>query len=174
MAPRVRIISPDGAFADTLGQRLHGWGVSVAVESDFRGVAPPAAYAEDDVFLVDVRGCDDGLVGWLAGLKRALPALEVVLLAAPGQVAFSIAAMRAGASSELSAPFDLATLRGAVSAALRRRRKRLDGKGGSLLARFQRAMSAATFAQAGEFETARELLEEDGKPRRRRRDGTER
>jgi hypothetical protein len=81
--------------------------------------------------------------------------------------------MRAGASSELSAPFDLAALRSAVSAALRRRWTRLD-RGPSLLARFQRAMDAATFAQAGEFETAREMLEDEGGRRRRGRDGTER
>jgi hypothetical protein len=31
-------------------------------------------------------------------------------------------------------------------------------------------MAAATFAQAGEFDTARELLADDGGPRRRRGD----
>jgi hypothetical protein len=77
--------------------------------------------------------------------------------------------MRAGASHELSAPFDTAALRSAVSAALRRRNKRLGGAKLSLLERFERAMSAATFAQAGEFDTAREMLDEE-KPKRRASD----
>jgi hypothetical protein len=82
--------------------------------------------------------------------------------------------MRAGASTELSAPFDLAALRSAVSAALRRRKTRLARARPSLLERFQRAMSAATFAQAGEFDTARELLAEGDDPRHRDDDETDR
>jgi DNA-binding NtrC family response regulator len=172
MPARVRIVSPDAAFADAIGRRLHGWGLSVAVESDFRRVAPATAEGEqDDLVLVDVRRCEDGLLGWLASLTGALPALEVILLNVPGQVAVSIAAMRAGATGELSAPFDLAALRGAVSAALRRRNKGLGLARPSLLERFQRAMAAATFAQAGEFDTARELLADDGTAAQRRPGG---
>jgi DNA-binding NtrC family response regulator len=172
MPARVRIVSPDAAFADALGRRLHGWGLSVAIEGDFRRVAPAAGGVEqDDLVLLDVRRCEDGLLGWLTSLTEALPALEVILLNLPGQVAISIAAMRAGASGELSAPFDLGALRRAVSAALRRRRKRLDRARPSLLERFQRAMGAATFAQAGEFDTARELLADDRTPGRRRPGG---
>ncbi|HET8539929.1 MAG TPA: hypothetical protein VFL83_08660 [Anaeromyxobacter sp.] len=171
-APRVRVVSADPAFAGSIHPWLHGWGLSVAVEGDFTRITPALAAEERlDVVLLDVRRCDDALLAWLAALKRALPAVEVLLLGLPGQVAISIAAMRAGASAELSAPFDVATLRAAVSAALRRRRKRLDARRPSLLERFQRAMSAATFAQAGEFETARDLLAE-GEGRERDADDT--
>jgi DNA-binding NtrC family response regulator len=170
MPARVRIVSPDAAFADSLGHRLYEWGLAVAIESDFRRVtAADGGEGQDDLLLLDVRRCEDGLLGWLSSLKQAAPALEVILLNAPGQVAVSIAAMQAGASSELSAPFDLAALRRAVSVALRRRRKRLDRARPSLLERFQQAMSAATFAQAGEFETAKDILA-DAKPARRKRD----
>jgi DNA-binding NtrC family response regulator len=174
MPARIRIISPDATFADSIGQRLHGWGVSVAIESDFTRVTPSIATDEQlDLVLLDLRQCEDGLLGWLSAIKQALPALEVILLSLPGQVATSIAAMRAGASTELSAPFDLATLRSAVSAALRRRKKRLDHARPSLLERFERAMSAATFAQAGEFDTAREIFAAGGKRRRRDTDETD-
>ena len=165
-APRVRIVSPDPGFAGSIHQWLHGEGLSVAVESDFSRITPAVADDERlDVVLLDVRRCEDPLLAWLAALKRALPAVEVIILGLPGQVTISIAAMRAGASTELSAPLDLAALRAAVSAALRRRRKRLGAARPSLRERFHRAMSAATFAQAGEFETAREILDE-GEPRR--------
>lgn len=175
MPARIQIISPDAAFADSIGQRLHSWGVSVAIERDYRRVTPSVAADElPDLVLLDVRRCEDGLLGWLSAIKEALPALEVILLALPGQVAISIEAMQAGASTELSAPFDLGTLRSAVSAALRRRKKRLGHARPSLLERFQRAMSAATFAQAGEFDTAREILAEGSKPRRRDADDKDR
>lgn len=171
---RIQIISPDAAFAGAIGQRLHCRGVSVAIETDFRRVTPVAAEGRLDLVLLDIRRGEHALVGWLSAVKQAAPALEVILLNLPGQVAISIAAMQAGASTELCAPFDLATLQDAVSVALRRRKKRLDRARPSLLERFEQAMSAATFAQAGEFDTARELLGEGGAPRRREREAIDR
>ncbi len=173
-APRVRVISPDLGLSGKLARWVQGWGASVAVESDVGRMTSSAAADEGvDVVLLDVRRREDPLLAWLAALKRARPGVEVILLTVPGQVAISIAAMRAGASSELSAPFDLATLRAAVAAALRRRGKRLAARRPSLLERFQRAMTAATFAQAGEFDTARALLAEDDPPGRRGPRGTD-
>jgi DNA-binding response OmpR family regulator len=166
-APRVHVVSPDPGLSGKLARRLQGWGASVAVETDPSRMSPSAAADERaDVVLLDVRRHADALLAWLAALKRAQPRAEVVLLTVPGQVAISIAAMRAGASSELSAPFDLAALRAAVAAGLRRRGKRLAAPRPSLLERFQRAMTAATFAQAGEFDTARELLADEAPPER--------
>lgn len=162
-------MSPDAAFAGAIGSRIAGWGLSVACESDFGRVTASRVEDEEvDVILLDVRKPEGGILGWLSAIKGALPALEVILLGLPGAVGVSIEGMRAGASHELSVPFDTATLRSAISAALRRRNKRLPGARPSLLERFQRAMTAATFAQAGEFETARQILEEDGPPSGRR------
>jgi DNA-binding NtrC family response regulator len=166
-AARVRVVSPDPRLAGSLEPRLREWGLSVGIETDFARLTPSAARRERvDLVLLDARRCDEPLLAWLASLKRALPALEVVLLDLPGQVTSSIAAMRAGASAELSAPFDLAALRNLLEASLRRRSKRLREPRPSLLERFQRAMTAATFAQAGEFETARQLLAEGGRTER--------
>jgi DNA-binding NtrC family response regulator len=170
MESRIRIVSPDRAFAESIGSRLAGRGVSVAVEPDLERVTPSLLDEERvDLVLLDVRQRADGVLGWLASTKRALPAVEVVLLNVSGEIRLSIEGMRAGASNELSAPIDAGALRSAVSAALRRRKKRLGRARPSLLERFERAMSAATFAQAGEHETARELLDEGGPPARRAR-----
>lgn len=177
MPARIGIVSPDAVFAESIAQRLRGWGVSVAVECDFTQAIPSAAAGRNlDLVLLDVRSCEDALLAWLRAVKHALPTLEVILLNLPGQVAVSIAAMRAGASAELSAPFDLAALRSTVSEALRRRNTRLGRARPTLRERFERAMSAATFAQAGEFETARELLGDDdgARPERDRAEVTDR
>lgn len=160
----VQIVSPDPAFAESIGARVHRWGLSVVVESDPERIGPRGGSRGVDVVLLDVRRPEDGVLGWLASLKRAFPALEVILLSAPRRVAVSIEGMRAGASDELSAPFDLAALRRSLFAALRRRKTRLGRARIALVERFERAMSAATFAEEGEHETAREILADDGTP----------
>jgi hypothetical protein len=82
--------------------------------------------------------------------------------------------MRAGASTELSAPLDVATLRRTVADALRRRRRRLGDRRPSLLDRFRRAMTAAALAEGGEFDEARRILAEGEGPRRQRTRRTDR
>ncbi len=159
MASRIRIVCPDLAFAETVGGRLRGPGLSVAVESDPERLTASRLDAERvDLVVVAVRRHEERVLRWLSSLRRALPALEVVLLNLGGEIRVSMEAMRAGATGELAAPFDLATLRRTVSAALRRRRKRPGRRRASLADRLERAMAAAAFAEAGEAETAREIL----------------
>ncbi len=169
---QVRIVSPDAAFADALGRRLEGWGLSVGVESGIERVTPALVRDERvDLVLLDVRTHDGALLRWLSAMREAEPMAEVILLNASGDVRFSIEAMRAGASGELSAPLDIEALRRTLTESLRRRNKPAPRVRRSLLERFERAMAAATFAQAGEFDAARDLLEEDGRPQGRRGGG---
>ena len=159
MPSRVRIVCPDVAFAESVGSRLQGRNVSVAVESDLERLTPALVEAERvDLVLLAVREHEEGHLRWMSSMKRALPALEIVLLNLAGEIRLSIEGMRAGASRELTAPFDLAALRSTVSEALRRRKKRLGRARPSLAERFERLMSAAAFAEAGEDRTAREIL----------------
>lgn len=157
---RIRIVCPDLAFAEAVGSRLQGRGVSVAVESDPERLTPSRVSTERvDLVLLAVRGHEERSLRWLSAVKRALPALEVILLNLAGEIRVSIEGMRAGASSGLEAPFDLAALRRTVSAALHRRKRKAGKKRASLAQRIERVMTAAAFAEAGEPGTARELLE---------------
>lgn len=162
MPSRICIVSQDPAFAESIGSRLQGWGLTVGLERDCERVTPSLVDAEEvDVVLLAVREHEERPLRWLSSIKQAIPTLEVILLNLAGEIRISIEGMRAGASHELSAPFDMAKLRGALGAALRRRKKRIGKTGPSLMKRFERAMTAATFAEAGEPETAREILERD-------------
>jgi DNA-binding response OmpR family regulator len=70
-----------------------------------------------------------------------------------------MAGMRAGASDELTVPFDMEALRRKMAEAFRRSRARKARKHRHpLVTAFEDAMSAAAFAESGEFETAREML----------------
>ena len=159
MSSKIQIVSPDTAFAESIGQRLSEWGLSVSMETDLLGVTP-AVISDVDVVLLDIRKYEEKLIRWITSIRETLPSIEVILLNRAGEIKVSIEGMKAGATDELSAPFDTATLRDTVSAALSRRKKHIRSNKLSLLERFQQAMSAVTFAQSGEFETARQIMDE--------------
>lgn len=155
------IVSSDADFAETMKVRLQGWDLTVALAGG--SLNPLSFMAETEIVLLDLRqGNSEGLALLLA-IREKMPAAEVIIINRPDNIPLSIAGMQAGAVGELIAPFDTSTLKKTISAALQRRKKRQGKK--SLFRRFEEAMAAATFAQAGEFATAIALLdnEEDEK-----------
>lgn len=149
------IVSSDAGFAETVQARLQGWNLTVSLSGGSANALPLGAEAE--IVLLDIRQDNSGWLPGLLTIRERMPAAEVILINRPDNVSLSIAGMQAGAADELIAPFDTDTLHNAISAALRRRKKRLGKK--SLFRRFGDAMAAATFAQAGEFDTAIALLD---------------
>lgn len=160
------IVSSDTTFAETMQGLLQGWGMTVALTGD-----PTAATgAEAEIVLLDIRQASSEEVHPLLAIREKLPEAEVILINRPDNIPLSIAGMQAGAADELISPFDTGTLKNTISAALRRRKKRPGKK--SLFRRFGDAMAAATFAQAGEFDTAIALLdgeEEEKHPSERKK-----
>lgn len=160
MLPHIVFASRDAALAQTACERLRQWGLTVSIIPDFMpGMEQAGAGRATAVALLDIREDIAGALRWLRVVKKELPALEVVLINQPESIESSMAGMHAGASDELTVPLDLSELRRKIMAALlrweeRSRRKRKK----SLVRLFQEAMTAATYAQAGDFDTARELL----------------
>jgi DNA-binding NtrC family response regulator len=146
------IVSGDAGFAETMKGLLQGWGMTVALSGES---APPPPGTE--IVLLDIRQASNDGAHPLLAIREKMPAAEVILINRPDNIPLSIAGMQAGAADELIAPFDTNTLKNTISAALRRKKTRQGKK--SLLQRFGDAMAAATFAQAGEFDTAIAMLD---------------
>lgn len=147
------IVSSDAGFAETMRGLLQGWGMTVALS----GESTPSPLPETEIVLLDIRQASNEGPHPLLAIKEKMPGAEVILINRPDNIPLSIAGMQAGAADELIAPFDTSTLKNTISAALRRRKKRQGKK--SLFQRFGDAMAAATFAQAGEFDTALSMLD---------------
>jgi len=167
MTATALIVSGDASFAETMETVLRQWGLVVvhqqdAAEQDGEGIA---------VALIDIRLQADERLDFLASLKGRHPRIEAILINRADNIPPSIAGMRAGAADELITPFDTDTLKNKIFAALSRQRQKNKR---SLLKRFGDAMAAATFAQAGEFDTAVAMLETppeerpDGKQKRKK------
>ena len=133
---------------------LQDWGITVALSGE--SALPPTIRAE--IVLLDIRQASSAGPHPLLAIREKIPEAEVILINRPDNIPLSIAGMQAGATDELIAPFDTNSLRNSISAALGRRRKQQGKK--SLFRRFGDAMAAATFAQAGEFDTALSLLDD--------------
>ena len=147
------IVSGDSVFAETMKALLQGWGLTVTLSGDSGHPLLPGT----EIILLDIRRANSEGLALLPVIMEKMPEAEVILINRPDNIPLSIAGMQAGATDELIAPFDTSTLKNTISAAIRRRKKRQGKK--SLLQRFGDAMAAATFAQAGEFDTAIALLD---------------
>lgn len=164
MTPIILLIMRDEIFL----RNLLRWSEEIPGELRSATTRPEALkyYGElaIDITLVDIReeiGEDIELIRELKGLQ---PATEIILLSDPGQVGRTMAGLRAGATDELTVPFDIGTLRGAIAEALMRRRARPRKR--SLRRFIEQTMMAATFAQAGDHATARGMMEEERGDRR--------
>lgn len=164
MRPTVQVVSTDLTFAELLCSKLQSWGLTPALGDEYLDAAVTAA-AEGaiDVLLLDIRQQPEALLGRLAAAMKSMAGLEVVLINNPGCIGASMEGMRIGASDELTPPIDAGIFRKKVLAAVRRHRRATSaaaGKKKSLWKIFDQTMSAATFAQAGEYEIALELIDE--------------
>jgi len=148
------IASSDATFAETMEALLQRWGMKVELSGGSKHPLP----MEAEIVLLDIRQDNSSGLSFLLSIREKMPEAEIILINRPDNIKQSIAGMQAGAADEIIAPFDTNALKNIISAALRRREKRKGKK--SLLRRFGEAMTAATFAQAGEFDTAVALLDE--------------
>lgn len=155
--PAFLIITDDDALLATLGGKLKEWGAEV-LHLDL-GRASAVFDKTIVVALIDVRRQTAAIWQYFTSVRPEIPFAETVLINRSGNISASMEGMRAGASDELIVPFDTATLRQKIDAAYGRSRRRQKKQAGrSLFAVFGEAMSAAAFAQAGEFEMALALL----------------
>lgn len=155
------IITGDEILLRTLGGKLQEWGNRVLHYDPFHPSALPQEAIS--VAMVDVRRNAQETLKRFSSLRRDMPFAETILINNDGNISASMAGMRAGASDELTVPFDMKGLKKAVNAACLRSKKLQEKmKWRPLLDFFEKTMTAATFAQAGEFETAISIVDDIG------------
>lgn len=158
MPANALIVSSDPSFAATMRDILRPWGLGAShlpapTIQDVKGMA---------VVLIDIRQQAEERVAFLAGVKERWPGVEAILINRADNIQPAIAGMRAGAADEIIAPFDTETLKSKILALLARQGGQ---KKRTLLQRFGDAMAAATFAQAGDFDTAIAMLDDPAEER---------
>ena len=146
---KVMLVDDEHEFVKTLAERL-----------EMRELPPEKAYSgeealqkvaqeEPDVMILDLKmpGIDGMEV--LRRIRKAYPQVQVIMLTAHGTDKDEEEALRLGAYAYLQKPVPLDTL---VKTMRQAYRKKMED-----------TMVAATFAEAGDFKTAREIMAEEKK-----------
>jgi DNA-binding NtrC family response regulator len=163
MNSTVLLLVEDSFFLQNLSRSLKRLKASVVTAASKHEALEVCANHEIDLALLDIRQEGNGAMQVLARLKKNQPETEVILLSAPENIALTMEGLRQGASDEITFPFDIDSLKKTITSALRRRRAHQKVcRKRALLNVFENTMMAATFAEAGEFETAQNIYKGDG------------
>lgn len=163
MNSTVLLVVEDTFFLQNLSWNLKRLKASIVTAGNKREALEVCSNQEVDLALLDIRQQGNDAMQVLARLKKSQPETEVILLSDPKNISLAMEGMRQGASDDITVPFDVNLLKKKIQSALKRRKARLKvNRSRSLLNVFENAMAAATFAQAGEYETAQKIYTGDG------------
>jgi DNA-binding NtrC family response regulator len=151
---KVLLVDDEQEFIETLAERLKLRELDTKLALDGEQALEAVQDDEPDVMLLDLKmpGMDGMEV--LRRVKKAYPGVQVVMLTGHGSDKDADQARRLGAYAYIQKPIDLerlvVTLRDAFKNKIARK--------------FESGMMAATFAEAGDVKTAREIMDKEEDP----------
>jgi DNA-binding response OmpR family regulator len=146
---KLLLVDDEAEFLDTLVDRLDLRDLKTDVAHNGKEALSAVDEEEPDVIVLDVKMPGMDGIEVLQRVKKAYPHVEVIILTGHGSEQDEERARALGAFDYLRKPADLQTLLGKIRNAFKKRMSKLE----------QLSM-AVTFAEAGEFDTAREMMEE--------------
>jgi len=142
---KVLLVDDEQAFVDTLSQRLQMRDLKVHKVYDGEQALSFVKGEEPDVMVLDLKM--PGMQGMevLKEIRKKYPKMQVIILTGHGTDKDEQEARRLGGFDFLKKPADIDTLVGRIKEAYKEK--------------LERAMTAITFAEEGEFQTARDIME---------------
>ena len=144
---KVLLVDDEEAFVNTLAQRLKMRELNVNTVYDGEQALAKVKSEEPDVMILDLKM--PGLHGMdvLKEIRKAYPNMQVIILTGHGTEKDEEEARRLGGFDFLRKPADIETLVGKIKEAYSEK--------------IERMMSAIAFAEEGEFDTARKIINEE-------------
>ncbi len=154
MAGKIMIVGDDTAAMRLVANRLAAGNFEVRlIDSPTEAVA---VAREDDIDVALLNFKDlmaDGLQ-LVRSLKRNRRWIEVITLSAPSGLRLSIESMKLGAFADVLMPFDLEELLAKIVEAWERKK----AKSQSFFRRLENLAVSVSFAEAGDFDTAQQIM----------------
>jgi DNA-binding NtrC family response regulator len=124
---------------------------------------------EMDVALLDLSSFQEKGLSMLERMKKIQPLLQVICLVPKGKLQLSIQGMQRGAFDDVLIPFSWAALGNKMKAACDHKLQLREGKKG-IWQRFEDHLMAASLAQAGAQDMARDLLSKETRKKKKKKD----
>lgn len=156
---RLLLVDDEKEFIQTLADRLKMRDLDAAVAHNGEEALSAVKKEEPDVIVLDVKMPGIDGIEVLRRVKQAYPNVEVIILTGHGSKKDEDAARSLGAFDYVNKPADLDKLVPLIKNAFTQKMRKLE-----------KMSMAVAFAEAGEFETAKELMEEDEKEKKNQGD----
>jgi len=157
MAIRILIAEEDDDLRDALASRLRQPGDDVREASDTESAVDILNGNEIDVAVIGLEGFGREGLDLLKMCRSARYPAEVILLVGKHQGSLAIRGMKLGAFRDAQLPIHVESLREIVQEACEARAQRVHRKKRRLRRRWSDVFAAVTFAEAGEFEVAKQF-----------------
>ena len=155
---KLLLVDDEQEFVETLADRLKMRDLDPSIACNGEEALAAVEKEEPDVIVLDVKMPGIDGIEVLRRVKQAYPAVEVIILTGHGSKRDEEAARRIGAFDYVQKPANLDALVPRIQSAFKRRMMKLE-----------RASMAVAFAEAGEFDTAREMMDDDEEEAKQRK-----
>ena len=158
---RVLLVDDEKEFVDIMKERLELGGYIVTGCYDIENAIEKARSEKFDVAILDlIMPNTDGITAMIK-LKMIRPLIECLVLSGQGTLKMAVESMKQGAFDFLEKPCDHEIVKEKIDQAFERKLeqdKRIIKAAGKVYTRLEKAIVGVTFAQAGQFETAQEMM----------------
>lgn len=162
----VLLVDDEKEFIDVLQERLEVAGYIVTACYDIEQALKQVQAKEHDVAIIDLIMPDTDGITAMHRIKIIRPLMECIVLSGQGTLRLAVEAMKQGAFEFLEKPCELKLVTRTIDEAFERKQKqdkRIRMAAKKVYLKLEQAMVGATFAQAGQFDTAKEVLSKEEK-----------
>jgi DNA-binding NtrC family response regulator len=159
---RVLLLDDEKEFVDVMKDRLELAGYTVAATYNIEQAMKAVQDGEYDVAIIDLIMPDTDGITAMHRVKIISPLLECIVLSGQGTLRMAVESMKQGAFDFLEKPCEHEVVTQIIDEAYTRKQEhdhRIRRAANKVYARLERAMVGATFAQAGQFDTAKEIMQ---------------
>ena len=158
---RVLLVDDEKEFVDVMQERLELAGYTVTACYEIEQALKEVQDEAYDVAIIDLIMPETDGITAMHRLKIIRPLMECIVLSGQGTLKMAVESMKQGAFDFLEKPCDHKVVTQIIDDAYARKHaqdSRIRRAANKVYSRLEQAMAGATFAEAGQFETAKEIL----------------
>jgi len=158
---RVLLLDDEKELVDVMKERLELGGYIVTACYDINNAIEKVKSEKFDVAILDLIMPDTDGITAMIKLKMIRPLIECLVLSGQGTLKIAVESMKQGAFDFLEKPCDHEIVKEKIDQAFARKQeqdKRISKAAGKVFTKLEKALVGVTFAEAGQFETAQEMI----------------